>query len=91
MPAAEADLDDIAAWIARDSQGNAFRFITELRAQCIGLSENPRRFPRLSIGNARGLRKLSYQDYLVLYRVVGELVEVLRIVHGARNLSKLLG
>jgi len=39
--AAEADLEEIAAWISRDNPGRGLTYIRELRSRCESLSVNP--------------------------------------------------
>ena len=47
------------------------------------------------IGRARpelreNLRSFPYGAYLILYRAIGDGVEIVRVVHAARNLDDLL-
>jgi toxin ParE1/3/4 len=85
-----ADLDDIADWIGRDDWDRAEAFVEMLRRRCATLSRHPRRHPVVpQIVSAR-IHKLSYRGYLIFYRI-DEQVDVLRIVHGAREWAALLG
>lgn len=86
-----ADLKAIARWIGPDNPARADSFSAELRRACLGLGSNPLRFPVADrIGDSE-IRKRVHGRYLILYRVrIGE-VEVLRVVHGARNWAALLG
>jgi toxin ParE1/3/4 len=85
-----ADLDDVAEWIGADDWDRADQFVEILRAKCMTLATHARRYP--SVEGARPeLRKLSFRDYLIFYQVIGGGVDVVRIVHGARDWAALLG
>ena len=43
-----------------------------------------------SLGEVRRWQMKNFQDYLVFYRVQAEQVEILRILHGARDLEGIL-
>lgn len=87
---AEAELEAIADHIARDSPVRALSFVEELRAVCDLLAEHPERFPLTPRYAGLGVRRRAYRDYLVFYRVTAEAVEVLHVVHGARDVEALL-
>jgi toxin ParE1/3/4 len=84
-PQAQRDYDDIVEYLDNHSPAAADRFATAVAGQCRLLS----RFPRL--GRARnelypGMRSVVVGKYLIFYRITSTAVEVLRILHGARNL-----
>ena len=83
-PLAQADVDEIWDHIARDSIRNADRFVDRLEQRFGVLAANPR------LGVARddlrpGLRRFGYGRYLIYYRLIRDGIEVLRVVHGARD------
>ncbi len=85
---AREDLIAIWAYVADDNPSAADRVLDILDARMMRLAEHP------LLGSARpdiapGLRYLVSGNYLVLYRVMGESVEVVRVLHGARNLKAL--
>jgi toxin ParE1/3/4 len=85
---AAADLDDIWLHVALDNPAAADKLIDRLAAQCQHLIIHP----ELGISRpevARGARMLVVDDYVVLYRVTGTDVEIVRVVHGARRLAGL--
>jgi plasmid stabilization system protein ParE len=82
---AHADLREIADWIGADDWDHAEAFRLALLAKCETLGSNPSRYPLVLHAGARNLRKLSYRDYLIFYRVSVDRVEVVRIVHGKRD------
>ncbi len=78
-----SDLRDIRRYIAEDDPRAAKRFIGELVNLCERLAAVP------ELGRARpelgpGYRGLPFGRYLIVYRIA-DAVEVLRVVHGARN------
>jgi plasmid stabilization system protein ParE len=88
-PSATADLNDIAAWIRRDSPRRALSFVQELRLRCYELGNAPEAFPFVGRYLGMSLRRRAYRGYLLFYRI-GETVEVVRILHGARDFDSLL-
>jgi len=83
---AEADLDEIAAYIARDNPARAVSFIRELRRHCQHLLTFPEAAPlRPELG--AGVRLSVFDNYVTLYVVHPDLLEIRRVVHGARDLA----
>jgi plasmid stabilization system protein ParE len=88
--AAEADLEAIGDWIAERSPQRALTFILELRERCLGLADLPRGFPLVPRYEHHGVRRRPYGNYLIFYRVTDERVEVLHVLHGARDYEAIL-
>lgn len=86
---AEADLEEIGDWIAREDPERAASFIRELRGAAAGLGRDPRRCPAVPGFNGQ-IRKKSYRQYLILYRVRGSEVQILRFVQGSRDWMNIL-
>lgn len=86
---ARRDLHDIGDYIARDSRRQAQRFVTTLGAFCASLLEQPQRYPLLLRQQDRGIRRAPHRDYLVFYRVEDSMVEILRVLHAARDVESL--
>jgi toxin ParE1/3/4 len=85
-PAAQADLMDIAVFIAQDNPTRALSFVDELEDKCQMLTTAP------GIGSARpelgdGICMLPHGRYLLLYRQAGGTLRVERILHGKRDVS----
>lgn len=83
--AARDDLIDIWAHVAADDPAAADRVLDRLEEAASNLSENP------EMGPARddirpGLRYLVSGSCLLLYRIIGDDVEIVRAVHGRRDL-----
>jgi toxin ParE1/3/4 len=85
---ARADLDAIWLHIAQDSPAAADRLIDQIVSRCNDLAEHPRLGPaRPEI--APDARMLVVHNYLVLYRIGDSDVQVVRVVHGARQMEGL--
>lgn len=86
---AEDDLLDIWLAIAQDSPASADRFLDVLNERIDSLADFPERgVLRPEIG--KGIRILIEGNYLILYGMRLGGVEVVRVVHGARELRNLL-
>lgn len=87
---AEADLEEIGDYIARDNPQRALGFLQELHAHCRRIADAPlaaRERPELR----KGLRSAPFQKYVVLFVVErNDRVLIARILHGARDLSQAL-
>jgi plasmid stabilization system protein ParE len=86
-PEAERDLEEIGDWIARESPRRAISFVAELRAACAGLADNALRFQLVDRRKRLDVRRRPYGNYLIFYRVRGDAVEILHVLHGARDFS----
>jgi toxin ParE1/3/4 len=87
---AYSDLVEIGRAIAKDSPGRALSFVDELHGRCSGLSTTARAFPLLPGWEGRGVRRRPFGDYLIFYRISARKVQVLRILHGARDYERIL-
>jgi plasmid stabilization system protein ParE len=84
-PSALADIDAIAAFIARDSVHHASLFIDrifEAADQLIQLPRIGRIIPEIGDPNCR---EIIYGSYRIMYRVEKNKVWITGIIHGARN------
>lgn len=88
-PRARFDLKEIWLYIANDSVAQADRFADHLLTKAELIAEHP------GMGTKRpdladGVRGFPVdRRYLILYRSTDDGIEMLHIVHGARNLSML--
>jgi len=82
---AREDLIDIWLHIAADDPGAADRVLDRLELAAMNLTENPRMGPARD-DIRQGLRYLVSDTYLILYRIVKDGVEIVRVVHGRRDL-----
>lgn len=88
--AARGDLASIQSYIAEDNPVRAESFAKELVDRCEDLADSPRRYPLLPRHEAEGIRRRAYRSYLILYRIVGDTIEILHVIHGARDYERLL-
>lgn len=88
--AAYADLLHIGRTIRQDNPTRADSFVSELHDRCQRLGATPRAFPLLPNWEERGIRRRPHGDYLIFYRINDTEVEVLHILHGARNYEPIL-
>lgn len=58
--------------------------------RCQRLAAMPRSFPLLPNWEERGVRRRPHGDYLIFYRIAGDTVEILHILHGARDYEAIL-
>jgi toxin ParE1/3/4 len=86
-PEAEADLLDIAAYIARDNPMRALSFIDELESRCADLLRFPEAgTPRPEL--APDLRSKPHGRYVIFYTPGPTAVRIERILHGARDVER---
>ena len=82
--AALASVDEIAGFIAKDNPNRATSFVLELQAAVTQLQAHP---GMGRAGRVPGTRELVlHKNYIAIYRVRGDDVEILRLHHAARNL-----
>lgn len=86
VPWARADIAEIWHFKAADSLAAANRWFDCIDAKIESLGEFPDSgTPRPEMGE--GIRSVPSYPYLIFYRVLPDRVEVLRVVHGAREMS----
>ena len=83
-PLARADLIELLTYIANDDPAAAYGVHDEIRRQVEALPAHP---ALGRSGRVPGTRELMIAGtpYLPAYRVAGEVVTVLRVLHGARR------
>jgi addiction module RelE/StbE family toxin len=78
-----ADRDDIMVYIAQDNPVAAIDLDLEFEAK----AENARLRPKLyKAGRVKGTREIVVRpNYVMIYRITGDVVEVLRVLHAAQQ------
>lgn len=85
---ASADLEDIWLFIAQDSPDAADRFIRTIVSRFPTLASLPY-LGRQREELAARLRSFPVGNYLIFYRPMDDGIEVVRILHGARDFPPL--
>ena len=88
-PEARLDLEAIGNWIAKDNPRRAVSFLEELESACAEILNYPEKYPLAPQYEDRGLRRKVHGTYLIFYRVMSTQVEIIHILHGAKNLNEL--
>lgn len=84
---AENDLIEIIDYIAQDSPQYALSFYDDVQEKVENLIDFPhigRIVPELDESN---MRELILSNYRLVYRIHGEKIQILRLIHGARLLK----
>jgi toxin ParE1/3/4 len=95
-PEADQDLDEHFAYISADRPGAGIRFLSSARAAMDRLAEFPgigraREFKNPALAGIRSWAIPGFERYLMFYRQIADGVEVVRVVHGARDVPTILG
>ena len=86
---AERDLDDIWDYISQDSPAAATSLLRQLDVKFQMLAKNPQ------MGQDRSdlapfVRYFSLGNYVVFFRPISDGIELVRVLHGARDSGRLL-
>jgi toxin ParE1/3/4 len=91
-PAAQQDLEEIFLYIGRDRQSPsaAAQVVRDIAAKAVTYAEQP------LLGEARpefaeSIRVFRTHRYAIFYRGAPAGIEVLRVVHGSRDILKVFG
>lgn len=87
-PLAQADLLDIWNFIASDSFDKADQLLKKIDSQLKVLASNPG-MGRKRDSLAPSLRSFPVGNYLIFYRPINQGIEVIRVIHGARDIQSL--
>ena len=89
-PAAEADLNALFDYLARDAMApTAGEYVRRVHAACVALEMFPHRgAPREDLGP--GVRLLGFERRMAIAYCVGQEVEVLGIFYGGRDFETIL-
>jgi toxin ParE1/3/4 len=87
---AERDLEDIASYVGGQSPRSALTLIRGLREKCESLADAPRGYPLVPRYEHKDIRRRPFGNYLIFYRVGHDAIEVIHILHGARDYESLL-
>ena len=91
-PTAEAELDDVWLYLARNSGSaeTADRIVDAVTARFSLLANYPHIGRRRDYDLRQGLRSFAVGEYVIVYRADGPDVLILHVVRGSRNVRALL-
>ena len=82
-PAAEADRDGIIEYIAQDDPVAAIDLGDAIDRRVAELPKHPKLY---RVGRVKGTREMVvHPNYIVVYRIVRSAIEILRVLHSARQ------
>ncbi|MGO9632274.1 MAG: type II toxin-antitoxin system RelE/ParE family toxin [Steroidobacteraceae bacterium] len=87
--AAIADFDAIYDYISRDNPRAAAQVLRSLD-RSIQLLSDPPKLGKVFRHRQLPLRLLTHNDYLVFYRERPGVIEIVRVIHGRRNIPDIL-
>lgn len=92
FPTAKQDLEEVIGYLNTLSPDAASKYYDLLVEEIASLSKIPERCPRpkdLALA-AKGYRYLIVKNYLVFYVIIGDTVQIRRILYARRDYSALL-
>ena len=94
--AAERDLADQVEHIAKEHPAAARRYLLAVERAFDRLLEMPevgvqRMFKNPALATLRMWPVPGFNDFLIFYRVTQKSVQIVRVLHGAQNLPRVLG
>lgn len=84
-PTAWDDLKEIKDYIALDNKSTALAYIKMLHRKCKKLTDSP----KLGV-QYKAIRKFPVGNYLIFYREQKKYIEIVRVLHAARNVEKII-
>lgn len=85
---AQQDIAEISEFISRDNPVRALSFVRELRAKIATAAQSPLLY-RERNELKQGVRAARHGQYMILFRLNNQIVEVLRVRHGASDVAGL--
>lgn len=94
--AAEADVADCARFLQDKSLEAAIHFLDAFDASLSLLERSPEiggicRFKNRAFDGVRVWAITGFKNYLIFYRILSDELEVIRVLHGARDLKSVFG
>ncbi len=81
------DVEHIRDYIAQDSPVYAQPFIERLLYATRHLAQFPQSGRAMAEANDQNIRELIYHGYRIIYRISPQVIEIVLVVHGSRDLS----
>jgi toxin ParE1/3/4 len=83
------DLRNLHSYIAKDSTEYANSFVERIILSVEKLTNFPRIGRTVPEADEETIRELLYHNYRIIYRIRKELIEIVTVVHGRRDLGSL--
>ncbi|MDR0323620.1 MAG: type II toxin-antitoxin system RelE/ParE family toxin [Treponema sp.] len=90
---AEKDLDEIIVFIAQNNPQNALKIMEKIKVKINSLDHFPYRgtyVPELLKRNIKDYRQITENPWKIIYKINGNIVNVLTIIDSRRNLQDIL-
>lgn len=87
---AEADLEAIGDYIARDNPARALSYVRELYQLCLDIADMPQASPVVPQYEHNGIRRRVHGRYLIFYRIRADHITILHILNGAMDVEAIL-
>ena len=86
LPSFERDLDDIWLYVAEENETAADRLVSKLYDRCLILCDFPEAGPRRDELPSE-VRQLVEGNYVILYRIRNNRLELIRALHAKRRIG----
>ena len=80
------DFAEIGSYIAKDNEIAARDFVSRIKEKCYGISDAPY-IGRLRDDYGHDVRSFPFSNYVIFYKPISSGIAVLRVIHGARDLT----
>ena len=88
--AAEADLEEIADYLARDNPVRAMTFVREIYERCFDIADMAEAWPVVPRYEHHGIHRRVHGRYLIFYRVGEDRIIILHVLNGAMDVEAIL-
>jgi toxin ParE1/3/4 len=89
-PMAASHFEEICGYIAKDSRHYAVLFAKKIVSIIKTIPQFPKAGRIVPEYNDENLREKIYENYRIVYRIKDEIIEIVAIYHGARQLENIL-
>ncbi|MFN6526466.1 type II toxin-antitoxin system RelE/ParE family toxin [Nostoc sp. ChiSLP03a] len=88
------DLIDLATYIAQDNLNVSDRFLTAAEGTFKQLAKTPAigkpcKFVHPNLAEIRQISIKEFQKYLIFYRITESAIDILRVIHAARDIESI--
>jgi toxin ParE1/3/4 len=95
-PEAERDIEECFVYIGEDNLDIALRFLMAVEESIDEIGRNPyiganREFKSLQNINLQMLLVKNFSNYQIYYSIDVKTIEIIRVLHGARDLENIFG